>query len=145
MIDWRAVPVELRLKLPTPNGPPPKPKDFATPEEFFKAAMAFSQADKDFWISERGRELDRSQRSYCAFCNEDGSFLIPDVPPGTYELKIEVMDARPSLVGPGQLPFGGKAVGTLVRDVVVPETSGAQTVDSFDLGVLEVTAGKGER
>lgn len=143
-IDWRAVPVELRLKLPTPNGQPPKPKDFATREEFFRAVTAFSQADKHFWTSDRGRELDRCQRSYCAFCNEDGSFLVPDVPPGTYELKIEVMDARPSLVGPGQLPFGGKTVAALVREVIVPEVS-VDNANSVDLGILEVAAGKADR
>jgi hypothetical protein len=46
---------------------------------------------------------------------------------------------------PSQLPFGGKTVGTLVREVVVPETSGAQTADSVNLGILEVTACEGER
>ncbi len=144
-IDWRAVVVELRLKLPTPIGPRPNPKDFATTGKFIQAIKAFSQVDREFWTSERGREMEHSQRSYCAFCNEDGSFLVPDIPPGTYELKIEVTDPRPGLVGPGQLPFGGKTVGTLVREVVVPELSTGQTNDCIDLGIFEVASEKGER
>ena len=139
-IDWQKVAVELSLTLPGTPGQTPNREDFPTTDAFLAAVRAYAAADRAFWTSEEGREIQQAQRNYAAFCNSDGSFLVPDIPPGTYELKIEVKEANPGSAGPSRFPFEGEAVGSLNTEVTVPDPAENSSDNPVDLGTLELRA-----
>lgn len=60
----------------------------------------------------------------------DGSFRVDDVPPGNYELRINIHDPK------GAGPFA--LLGSVKENITVPP--GASRDSSFDLGVLEIEA-----
>ena len=134
--EWQSVVLLLRLKLPGAPGIRPARSDYATTEAFMQAWKAFTEADRSFWTSEQGRELERSERTYSAFCAEDGSFSLPDIPPGTYELRVEMTETTRNSVGPSPEVPGV----LLAREVVVPEGSTWHENDALDLGSLELKA-----
>ena len=70
-------------------------------------------------------------RSYHLEMETDGSFHAEDVPPGKYELHLQV--TKPG-TGPNQNSEDGDVLGSLVRSVTVPAGSGA-----YDLGRQVVT------
>jgi hypothetical protein len=137
-INWKQVAAELSFKVPgAPGQLPPRTEYFTSYEAYNKAALEFSDAHRAFWSSARGRELAQSMRSYAAYCNADGSFSIPDVPPGLYELKIDVRQqwsANPQ--------FDGREVGVLEKEINVPETEDGKDHEVLDLGTLDVPAPK---
>ena len=136
--EWQSVTLELRLRVPSPPRRWPARSDYATMEAYMQAWRAAYEAEKLFRISEQGRELERSERTYSGFCGEDGSFSLPDIPPGTYDLKIEMAQTRQSSVGPNQGPLAGAPVVLLAREVVVPEVPTGHESDAADLGLLEL-------
>ncbi len=82
--------------------------------------------------------MERAQRSYSSFCNEDGSFLLADIPAGTYELKIEIAAPKQNSLGASRLPFDEVPLGFLVTEVVVPEIPAGRTDDLLNLGTMEL-------
>jgi len=132
--------VELSSKLPAVPGQRPNQKDFPTTDAFLAAVRANAAADRAFWTSAEGRGIQQAQRNYAALCNPDGSFLVPDIPPGTYELRIEVKEANPGSVGPSRFPFEGQAVGSLNTEVTVPDLAENSSDNPVDLGTLELRA-----
>jgi RNA polymerase sigma factor (sigma-70 family) len=135
-INWTQVAVELSLKIPgAPGQLPPRTEDFTSYEAYNKAALGFSDAARAFWSSARGREVARSMRSYAAYCSDDGSFSIPDVPPGQYNLKIDMRQQSGA-----NSKFDGEEVGVLNTEINVPETMQANDRETMDLGTIEVPA-----
>jgi RNA polymerase sigma factor (sigma-70 family) len=137
-VNWQDVAAELNLKLPGAPSELPKPEDFPSTEAFRSAALAYGKAQREFWASEKGHEADRNRRSYSAYCSVDGSFSIPDVPPGQYKLNIDVRD-RASV---DSIDIGGKQVGLLDKEINVPESEDGKEHEVLDLGMLEVPAVK---
>lgn len=123
--DWQSVPVLLRLKLANEPAPRPRRHDYSSNEGFI-AAM-------DRWDQAR-----RAQRSYGTFCDSDGSFRLQDIPAGTYELKIRLLDSKPDSVSPRQPYEPAPELASIVREVVVPETAKGKTGDAVNLGTLEL-------
>ena len=66
--------------------------------------------------------------------SQDGSFRIEDVPGGKYSLRIELHEPG------GSQPFNQPLIGTLTREIVVPDSPGGRSDEAFDLGALEMTA-----
>ena len=125
-VNWREAAAELSLEIPDP---PSEPK-----REDYSSVDAFRQAEVAFWTSEKGHEIDRARRSYAVYCTEDGSFSIPDVPPGKYDLKIDLSQ------GLSAASVGGRDAGVLEKEITVPES--AEDHEVLDLGTLEVPAAK---
>jgi len=136
-IAWSQVAVDLKLKIFSVNDTAPKRDDYSSHEAFAAAWKAFRDVATDYWESDAGREYARSQRAYSAYCADDGSFEIPDVPGGKYTLEISIRQF------PGTSPndFDGKEVGKLEKDIVVPEASGNEH-PTLDFGTLQVPAPK---
>jgi hypothetical protein len=125
-IDWQSVPVRLRLKLAHEPGPLPRRHELSSNEAFIVAMDQWDQAK-------------RAQRTYGTFCNSNGSFRLQDIPAGTYELEVKLIDAKPDSVSPRQ-PWEEPVpeIGSIVREVFVPEVSEGQPVEPLDLGTLEL-------
>ena len=124
-IDWEAVAVQLSLKTANEPGPRPKRDDFSSREDYIAAADRFFEAH-------------RARQRFGAFCDSNGSFRLPDVPAGTYELEIKVRDSKVDSVSPHDLSDPAPEIGSLVREVVVPEIPEGQSAEPVDLGTLEL-------
>lgn len=108
----------------TSDEPGPRPK-----REAFASAAAFVAATERFF------EIVESQQRFSAICKEDGSFRLPDVPAGTYQLSIKARDFKKSSPAPSEAGDPTPVVATLVREIVVPDGQAGKPVD---LGVLEL-------
>ena len=123
-VDWRNSPVVLRGKIGAQPGPAPKRADFPTLEAFIAASESRSQAYQH-------------QQSFVALCQPDGSFVVPDVPAGTYEMRISANDVKANSATPHDPVAQPELLGSLVRDVVVPDADPSATLD---LGTLQLAS-----
>jgi RNA polymerase sigma factor (sigma-70 family) len=124
-IDWQNVPVRLRSKLANEPGPYPRRHNFSSNEAFIAAMEKWDQAR-------------RAKRAFGTFCNSNGSFRLQDIPAGTYELQIKLLDSKLDSVSPRQRYDPAPEIGSIVREVIVPEISMGQTAEPVDLGTLEL-------
>lgn len=107
-VDWHNDVDTLTLKQPVI--PPVNYEDYASNKAFLEAY------NNSYDSPERLKEA-RDTRTYVLQFEKDGSFRADDVPPGTYELKIQVTRADPNN------PFRqqpGDLLGSLTKEVVVP-------------------------
>lgn len=141
LIDWTQDVQSFSLKLPTPPEPVyPKPADFASREEYMAAAQRITEQNKPYWTSDEGKTLGRAGRTYVPLFNDDGSFRIDDVPPGTYTLKIALTEPSRS-----RSPFiQGIPIGTLETEVTVPENTDNTPLDLGALPLTSSTAGQSQ-
>ena len=65
------------------------------------------------------------ERTYCLLFEDDGSFRIPNVPPGAYYLNIHPTDAR--------TPNSYRQIGTLNKEVIVGEGAGPLDIGKVQL------------
>ncbi len=124
-IDWQAVGVHFTLKSAIDLGAPPKRGDFSSRDAYVEAMDRFSEAA-------------HAQRHFRVFCNSDGSFRLPDIPTGTYELRIRVQDSKLDSVSPHDRSDRATEIASLVREITVPEITGGQSDEPLDLGPLEL-------
>jgi hypothetical protein len=123
-VDWLNDVHLLSWKGPgAPASSRPNREDYATFAAFLKADRAARDAGTG------GANTDGA-RTYALEFAEDGSFRIDDVSPGTYELQIRVTKWDKDR---GRAGRQAEVLGSLTRDVVVPEASG-----QIDLGVFSM-------
>jgi hypothetical protein len=72
-------------------------------------------------------------RSYTLRVDDDGTFRLDDIMPGTYELRFYLSEGRPD----GR-DGTGEAIGNLQRDVIVPDAPGGPADAPLDVGTLEL-------
>jgi hypothetical protein len=128
-VDWLRDVHWLTLKVPeNPENDSPWKKEYSSPEERAKAISEYSVRHRAFWRSEKGHAYERQPSKYCLVFKPDGTFYIPDVPPGEYTLAI-----RPT--EPTAEQWRERELGTLTRDIAVPAGPSEEPVD---LGTLEL-------
>jgi hypothetical protein len=131
-IDWRREAHRLYLKLPEPSLPPqPLRPDFVSNDEFSASFRTWQARAQEYWNSPDGLAAQRLQRQYVLVFDQDGRFHVNDVLPGTYELKIEVID--PTEKDPYRIQ---KFLARLQTIVVVPEAPANDSGEPVDLGTL---------
>lgn len=113
-MDWASGHHTLGTRFPQP------PAELRTPE-----SMRAWQKSPEF------KEAFSNQHYYAPTWSEDGSFRIDDVLPGRYQLTLMFME-------PGD-NFPQTSIGSISRDVEVPEIPGGQTDEPLDLGELKLT------
>ena len=94
--------------------------------------------DPSTWLTEyrhsaEGKQRQRATHQFALMIEPSGEFRIRDVPPGTYELQGDLRER----IGERLLPFG-KLLGSVNRDVTVPESSVGQPSAPLDLGDVVV-------
>jgi hypothetical protein len=100
----------------------PRRHDYSSSEAFIAAIAKWDQAS-------------RAQRSFGTFCDSNGSFRLQDIPAGTYELEIKLLDSKLNSVSARQPYDPAPEIGSIRREVIVPE---GQTNEALDLGTLEL-------
>jgi len=88
---------------------------------------------REFWQSEEGRARARASRRFPLDIKADGSFTIEDVIPGDYQLSGQLLNA----------PFDPRnrsapAIGSLQKDVAVPDSAGNPSAELLDVGTVVV-------
>ena len=131
-INWNHGVNKLTTKFPDdPDNDRPYEKQFSSPDERRKAFEDYSKKHRAFWMSENGRAREREMTSYVLVFNQDGSFRADNVPAGTYTLNISLTQA-------GRENFPHQAIGTLSKEVIVPEGDETSLEAPFDLGTFEL-------
>lgn len=120
--DWQRVAVRLQSKTGNLPASRPKRSDFSTPEAYIAAMKSFTQEQA-------------GQKDFVTACESDGSFRLEDVPAGTYQLKIELRDARLNSTAAHDISDPLPVVNSAVLDVTVPDD---QSTEPIELGTLEL-------
>ena len=129
-IDWQwdNHALKLKPKESAPDISQPFWEDYATQESFDKAHKAYSAL--------RGTGLnDQYAQQYKLLFDKDGSFRVDDVPAGTYKLAIRVTE--PSKDPNARYLWRGdqvKEIGSLNKEIVIPDMPGGRSDDPLDLG-----------
>jgi hypothetical protein len=138
-------PVKGRLKLSDPNRTVDfnvGHRNFATRMPRFPGGFASVAEAREWQNSPEVREARRNHRYYAFRFDEDGSFRIENVAPGDYSLSVQIAE-------PGAREWEpGAPIGSITRDVTVPEIPEGVSDEPLDLGelVIEVSAsGAGPR
>ncbi len=114
-IEWPSGHHTLGTRWPRP------PANVRTPEEI----RAWQQNSPEV------KEARANQRYYAPTWSEDGAFRIDDVLPGRYQLTLMFMEPSDN--------FPQTSIGSINREVEVPEIPGGQTDEPLDLGELKLT------
>jgi len=125
-VDWQLVPVQILSKLGSEYQARPRREDFETLEAYETATENFFQGYQN-------------QPKFTAICGADGSFRVADVPPGTYELKIQVWDPSETSLAPRDPMHPSRVACALSRELTVPDDGNTEPVD---LGVLDLESEK---
>jgi hypothetical protein len=128
-------PVKGRLKLSDPN----RTVDFNVGHRNFATRMprppgGFTSIEeaREWQNSPEAREARRNHRYYAFRFDEDGSFTIENVAPGDYSLSVHLAE-------PGAREWEpGAPIGSINRDVTVPEIPDGVSDEPLDLGELVV-------
>jgi protocatechuate 3,4-dioxygenase beta subunit len=85
------------------------------------------------WNQKRNQSNFRAFHNYPLLLNDDGSFRVEDVVPGTYSLHVGLVDPT----GGPNLSFG-KYVAQVDHEFTLPEIPGGRTDEPLDLGQLQL-------
>jgi hypothetical protein len=131
-VDWLRDVHTLNLRAPEPPGAGGLSFEGAnTSEEQAKRRQEFEKRQREFWDSSAGRALERNQRSYVLLFDTNGSFRVDDVPPGEYQLEIAPTD-------PDQEYYSYQRIGSLSRQVTIPDAPPGKPFEAFDLGIMQL-------
>ena len=149
-IGGRGRPVVGRVKLPEGANPTMQwtfGTNSLTPVEvkvpYPDGWEEMSGEERAAWIrewNESGRYLVHWERRFrdprgCHFqLQDDGSFRIEDVLPGTYELEVEIVE----FPGDDRWRFG-RTIASVTSEIVVPEMPGGRSDEPLDIGSLLLT------
>ena len=120
-LNWKGG-AGFRLATKTSRPEPPPGEDARTWEQKYRQ-------------SPEGKQRLRETHSFGLLVEANGDFRIDDVPPGTYELRGQLHEG-----GASGFAFGGRLLGSINQEVIVPESAKGQPKEPLELGefVLKV-------
>jgi RNA polymerase sigma factor (sigma-70 family) len=123
-VDWEK---QVRASnLGTKSTPPPVPAGLSR-----EARQKWMSA---YWQSPEAQAKRKAAHYYPLEMASDGSFTVEDVAPGTYELDMRLFDSASDPTRPGQ----GKIIGSAHQDLVVPESAGDISTQTFEMEPVTV-------
>ncbi|MEW6157687.1 MAG: redoxin domain-containing protein, partial [Verrucomicrobiota bacterium] len=114
-VDWNSSERRFATVLPTP------PKQYKTQEEW-----------KAWNSSPQMKAARRSHRYYGFIIQPDGTMRMENILPGTYELSVTISEPK------DESGNFGPAIGSIKREVVIPQSPEAFSDEPVDLGELVV-------
>jgi hypothetical protein len=105
--------------------------------ESIRAYQEFARKQREFWGSPEGIVRQQKTTEYLLLFQEDGSFLVEGIPPGTYTLSIVPTHPTDESLAQRYGLMRGAPLGQLTKQIVVPEADPGCD-ESFDLGTIEM-------
>ena len=107
-------------------------RSFGTRQPRPPAGMNTIEAIREWQNLPEVLEARRNHRYYALAVEEDGSFRLDNIPPGAYDLSIQLNE-------PGEQEWQfGESIGSITREVVVSEVEGSGGDEPIDLGELVI-------
>ncbi len=132
-VDWRRDVHKLTLILPPEPGlPQPDMSKATTPEAQQRVWQEFNRRQREFSRSAAGRARELAERTYVLVFDTNGAFRVDNVPPGKYMLSILAND-------PEEENYRQRMIGSVNKQIEVPDVAGAKVNEPFDVGTLEMT------
>ncbi len=132
-VDWRRDVHKLTLILPPePSLQQPDVSKATTPEVQQRAWQEFNQRQREFSRSAAGRARELAERTYVLVFDTNGGFRVDNVAPGKYMLSITAND-------PEEEYYRQRMIGSVNKQIEVPDVAGAKVNEPFDLGTLDMT------
>jgi hypothetical protein len=128
-VDWKRDVHKLTLVLPPPVSPPNLAGQSATEQQ--RAWNEYNQLQRTFWSTDAGRAHERKERTYVLVFETNGQFRVDNVPPGKYNLFLNVSD-------PEEEYYSGRAIGQTNMPVAVPDERNAQVNAPLDIGAVHL-------
>ncbi len=126
-VDWRRDIHRLNLLLPDED------PDNANPAHFRPPMLRQTPGDRRGPMTpEALRARQRAERSYVLLFDTNGNFRVENVPPGRYTLTIQVTD-------PEDEYYNRRAMGSVTREVIVPDERQTKVNAPFDIGAIPLT------
>ena len=128
-VDWRRDVHRLMLMLPQDAALPRNVRGLTQEPLVFLGGLNVPVAQPvDFQAM---RERERAQRLYVLLFDTNGNFHADNVPPGKYNLVLNVTD-------PEDEYYNRRMIGSLSKEVVVPDEKNAKVNAPFDIGAVEL-------
>ena len=86
---------------------------------------------RKYWESAEGKQRQKETHHFGVVIETNGDFRIEDVPAGTYELRGELREG-----GATVFDWGGRLLGRINQEVLVPERAADKPHETLDLGEL---------
>ena len=132
-VDWRRDVHKLTLILPPePALPQPDMRNAITPGAQQLAWQDYNQRQREFWRTPAGRAREMAERTYVLVFDTNGAFRVDNVPPGKYMLSIMAND-------PEEEYYRQRTIGSVNKEIQVPDVAGAKVNEPFDVGTLDMT------
>jgi hypothetical protein len=77
------------------------------------------------------RERQRAERMYVLLFDTNGNFHVDNVPPGKYQVMLNLTD-------PEDEYYNRRSIGSMSKEVVVPDEKNAKVNAPFDIGAIEM-------
>lgn len=112
-----------KLVLQTPGLVAPKREDFPDESAYWRA-----------W----GEYYFTVAKKYYLTVSQNGSFVVDDVPPGTYRLELSISAPPADPLDPERYIAPRRPIATMTNDVVIPEAPADRPEDPVDLRTVTV-------
>jgi hypothetical protein len=130
-VDWLRDAHSINLHVPEPtNIKPPDVSKAKNDEERQKLWNAYNEKQRQFWQTDEGIALQRLQRSYVLMFDTNATFHIESVPPGTYNLSMNLSEPMDE--------YNSRQIGNLYKQVVIPPAPADRPNEPFDLGAIDM-------
>ncbi len=131
-LDWRRDQHSMQSTITMPvNIPSPQITPNMSDEDRQKAYREYNSRQAEFWRTEQGRALERQRRHYALVFDNDGTFRVENVEPGTYTVYV-------SPTNPDRGENYYENVGSMNKTVTVPEPPAGKPDEPFDLGAMDL-------
>jgi hypothetical protein len=128
-VDWKRDINSMNLRVP---GNPELESVTMPPQQTEAERQKFwterNERMRQFWLTEKGRELQLKQRSYVLDFDTNGTFKVYNVPPGLYDMYVSLTQADDD-------EGSYRQIGSMSKQVTVPDGSADQP---FDMGSTEI-------
>jgi len=129
-VDWKRDLNSLTLRLEgNPELESVTMPALKTEEERQAFYAARNERIKQFWMTDKGRELQLKQRSYVLDFDTNGTFRVYNVPPGTYDLYVSLTQSE------DEESSSYQQIGYASKQIVIPDGA---TDEPFDCGGIEI-------
>jgi hypothetical protein len=131
-VDWRRDVHRLTLILPPVAGLPGNPRAVVQDDGPLVFLGGLIRQNNQPINAEAMRERQRAERSYVLLIETNGTFRVDHVPPGKYQLMLNVTD-------PEDEYYNRRSIGAMNTEITVPDDNAAAVNAPHNIGAIDLT------